>query len=110
MAKSFFDFCDEKPKQNSSETYCDNDFCDAKKTSKPINEEELKENIGNTYNKYKDLNQDDLMSEFLRVSRQQKRNGSLNESNMQNLINQLSPFLNQQQKEKLKDLLNKIDE
>lgn len=109
MAKSFFDFCDEKPKQNYSDNCCDDDFCNAKKASKTIDEEKLKDNISDTYNKYKDLNQNDLMNEFLKVSREQKRNGSLNENNMQNLIKQLSPFLNDEQKEKLKDLLNKID-
>lgn len=62
------------------------------------------------YNKYKNYSQSELLDEFLTTSKEKLKNGSLTYEKLQQTENILSPYLNNQQKEILKDLINKLND
>ena len=73
-------------------------------------DEQTKTEVKDLYNKYKNYSQDELLNEFLTTSKQKIKQGSLSKNNLQNTINNLSPFINTEQKKFLDDLIKKIDE
>ena len=76
-----------------------------------MDEEQLKggsKKVENLYNEYKDKAEDEWRSELFKYVAKQKENGTLDYENLSNMLNQISPFLNEQQKNKMKDILNQI--
>lgn len=76
-----------------------------------MDEEQLKEGskkVENLYYEYKDKSEDELISELFKYVAKQKENGTFDYENLSNMLNQISPFLNEQQKNKMKDILNQI--
>lgn len=61
-------------------------------------------------NKYKNMNQNDLMSNLLTEAMKLKKEGKLDANSLSNLKSTLSPFLNTEQKEMLNNLINVINE
>lgn len=61
-------------------------------------------------NKYKDMSNDDLMSNLLNEAGKLKSEGKLDSKAISDLQNTLSPFLNEQQKDMLKSIVNAINE
>ncbi len=61
-------------------------------------------------NKYKDMNQDDLMSNLFSEASKLKKEGKLDSSTLENLKTTISPFLNNEQKNMLNSLINAINE
>ena len=61
-----------------------------------------------TIDKYKDLSQEDLYSELFSQASNLKAEGKLNTQMLDQLSTTLGPMLNDQQKQLLSDLLNKI--
>lgn len=61
-------------------------------------------------NKYKNMNQGDLMSNLLTEAMKLKKEGKLDANSLNSLRSTLSPFLNAEQKEMLNNLINKINE
>ena len=116
MGKNLFDFGDEifEKEKNKSEYESKNKF---KKTS----EEELKssqntfknssiqDEAKKIYDKYSTFSQQDLIKEFVDTSRQKLLDGSLSKEKINQTASLLSPYLNSQQKEMLKNLMDKID-
>ena len=70
----------------------------------------LEEQARAAYEKYQNYSQDELMKEFLKTSKQKLKDGSLTTDKLTNTVNSLSPFLNDNQKEFLKGLLDKLND
>lgn len=61
-------------------------------------------------NKYKNMNQNDLMANLFSEASKLKQEGKLNTETLNNLKSTLSPFLNKEQQDMLKNLINAINE
>lgn len=61
-------------------------------------------------NKYKNMNQSDLMSNLFTEATKLKQQGKLNSESLSNLKSTLSPFLNAEQQTMLNNLINAINE
>ena len=61
-------------------------------------------------NKYKNMNNNELMSNLFSEASKLKSEGKLDSSTLNNLSSTLSPFLNNEQKEMLNSLINAINE
>ena len=61
-------------------------------------------------NKYKNMSQNDLMSNLFTEAMKLKKQGKLDASSLNNLKSTLSPFLNFEQQEMLNNLINAINE
>jgi len=65
-------------------------------------------NLQESLSKYQNLSQDQLMNELFKEAGKLKQNGSLNESSLNMLKSTLAPMLNNEQNQRLNDILNKI--
>ena len=61
-------------------------------------------------NKYKNMNQNDLMSNLFAEASKLKKEGKLDADTLSNLKSTLAPFLNSEQQEMLNSLVNAINE
>ncbi len=61
-------------------------------------------------NKYKNMNQNDLMSNLFNEASKLKKEGKLDEQSLNSLKSTLSPFLNSEQQNMLNSLVNAINE
>lgn len=85
------------------------DFLNSKKqTNDTTNNESNYHEIKNDYEKYKDMSQQDLMSELIKQATRMKQNGTLTEDNLETLKSTLAPMLSPQQQEMLKNIIEKI--
>lgn len=64
--------------------------------------------IGRLVDKYKNRSVSSLMDELLRVTEQQKRDGTLDSAEIQAAANSILPMLNAEQAKKLNAILSKI--
>lgn len=64
--------------------------------------------IGRLVDKYKNRSESSLMDELLRVTEQQKRDGTLDSAEIQAAANSILPMLNAEQAKKLNAILSKI--
>jgi len=67
-----------------------------------------KNKVENYMNRYSNLSQDELMKEFLRVSQEKKKNGGFSSSEINNIKETLAPFLSEEQKQNLNNLINMV--
>lgn len=82
-----------------------------KETEKIINENQEKANeYQDILNKYKNMNQSDLMSNLFSEASKLKKEGKLDSNTLNNLKSTLSPFLNSDQQEMLNNLVKAINE
>ena len=102
MAKNLSDFANEKIDIKKMEEEV------IKNTDKL--QRETVETAEEVYNKYKDMSQEDLTKEFLSASKQKLQNGELTHEKLANMAGLLSPYLNNNQKAFLNDLLKNLDE
>lgn len=58
--------------------------------------------------KYSGMNESELMSEMIKVAATSKANGTLNDAELENFYNQMSPMLTAEQRKKLKALINTL--
>ena len=61
-------------------------------------------------NKYKNMDQNDLMANLFSEATKLKKEGKLDANSLNNLKSTLSPFLNSDQQEMLNNLINAINE
>ena len=61
-------------------------------------------------NKYKDMNQSELMSNLFSEASKLKKEGKLDSDSLNSLQSTLSPFLNSQQKDMLSSLINSLNQ
>lgn len=89
------------------------DFCEnynnTQNNHEQKNAQDSEENIKNIYNKYKDKNEDELLSELISNVNKQKQEGTFNIENITNMLSKISPYLTQEQSDKIKDILQKIN-
>ncbi|MBQ9795441.1 MAG: hypothetical protein IJW36_00570 [Clostridia bacterium] len=78
---------------------------------KILNENQEKVNdYQDILNKYKNMNQNDLMNNLFSEASKLKKEGKLDANTLSNLKSTLSPFLNSEQQEMLNSLVNAINE
>lgn len=70
--------------------------------------EERKEDLEQKYEHYSKMDNDQLMSEFLRMSRQRMAEGSLDAREMKRIQETLFPYLSQEQKKRFEELMGLI--
>ena len=95
-----------------------NDFCkneNFKKKQNNINtskeqkdNSKIEEDVNNLYEKYKNLNQNELMEELLKQTTMKKQNGSLTNEGLENIKNSLAPFLNEVQNKNLNGIIERL--
>jgi len=84
------------------------DFCNNKNCFDKEQSENKQINVEQIFNKYKNKNQQELLDELFKNVEEQKQNGSFDYNGLTNMLEKMSPFLNQEQKQNLETLLNKI--
>lgn len=96
---NFSDFIqDENFKQdNKSENY------DNKNTAQVSNEK-----LEDLINRYSTYSNDKLLSEFMRLTLEKKKRGELTENELSNIKNTILPFLNEEQKSNLENLIKMV--
>ena len=60
--------------------------------------------------KYEKLSQSELMQEFIKESKKQKRNGNLDSEKINNIKNTLTPFLSSDQQKQLDYLMGMVND
>ncbi len=106
MVKNLFDYADTPIEEINSSTYKRKEKYEQISDKTTIDQIDLKQ----AYNKYKDMPQDALVEEFLKVAKNQRLSGALNNEKIAKMYNTLSPYLNADQKEMFNTLMNKLDE
>lgn len=81
------------------------DFCN----NQNIGEQTNTKNVEELYNKYKDKSENELLDELLKNVSQQKQNGTYNYSNILSMVQNIMPYLNEHQKQKIQEILSKIN-
>ena len=74
------------------------------KTSETISEDEIKRRI----EKYKNMNQSELMNELLKESNKQKKNGNLDDKKLQDIKNTMSAFMTDEEQKRLDNLIKML--
>ena len=97
MSKNLFDFAQENIENN-------NNF------SQKNNKKEDVEQAKDIYQKYKDMSQNDLINEFVSTSKQKINEGSISKEKITQTANVLTPYLNEQQRELLSKLMDKLND
>lgn len=83
---------------------------DAKKEVEELKEKnkEQVENIEEKIREYENLSREDLLKEFLNVSKQQRESGELNDEKIKNIKSVLQPLLSDEQQQNLDYLLGMV--
>lgn len=71
-------------------------------------EKQVGNQVENLYNTYKGKNEDELLAELVKHVAKQKENGTFDYNNLEKMLSKVMPFLNEQQKQKLNDVLKQI--
>ena len=71
-------------------------------------DENKKKSIEEIYNTYKDKQEDELLAELFKNINKQKQNGTFDYNGLVSAINNMSPFLSNEQSVKIKEILEKI--
>ena len=74
-------------------------------------EEKIKQEankINALYNEYKGMSEDELINELYKYVAKQKQDGTFYYDSLNNMLNQLTPFLTSEQQNKMKDILNSL--
>ena len=107
MKKSLFEFGNERLGEKFNEkSKNENDF---KNENFKKNDNENVQQAKNIYDKYKDFTHDELVNEFISTSKQKITEGKLSKEKINQTANLLSPYLTNEQKEMLSNLIGKID-
>lgn len=80
---------------------------DDKNAEIKINQKE-QQDISNLMDKYSKLSGEELMEEFVKESAKKKENGELSADNIDKIKTVLTPYLNDEQVDKLNNLLNMV--
>jgi len=67
------------------------------------------EDLKNTAEAYAQKSDDDLLGEIMRNAKQNKRDGTLSESQLKAFVSSVSPMLNQEQRERLQNVVDMIN-
>ena len=75
-------------------------------SDKKLSEEDMSELI----DRYSKLNENELLTEFMKMTYEKKKKGELNKQELNNVKNTLTPFLNDQQKRNLDNIIDMVDD
>ncbi len=67
------------------------------------------EDLENLINKYSTYSNDDLMKEFLKLTLDKKKKGELKPGELENIKNTIIPFLDENQKQSLNEILKMVE-
>jgi len=67
-----------------------------------------KEDVSELIDKYSTYSEDELMKEFLEESKKKKDSGEFSDEKISKIKSVLSPYLDEQQKQKLEDLIKMV--
>jgi len=117
MGKNLFDFGDQvfENKNNKVNDFNNKNNFETEKDNNinfnqnSTSQENIKDQAKKMYDKYSTYSQQDLISEFINTSKQKLLDGSLSKEKINQTASLLTPYLNTQQKEMLKELMDKID-
>lgn len=68
-----------------------------------------KEKMEDLIDKYSSYNANELMNEFLKLTNEKKKKGELNQSEINSIKQTISPFLNDEQKNNLDQIMNMVN-
>lgn len=87
------------------------DYVNNEQNKKSVDRKETPSNddLEKKINEYGKLSSEELMSEFVRLTIEKKKNGELTNSELNNIKNTILPFLNNDQKLMLEKVLNMVD-
>lgn len=69
---------------------------------------ELRKDVDELMQRYSGRSEDELMSELIKVTDQQKRSGQFSEAELSAAESSIMPYLNEEQQAKLKQILDAI--
>ncbi len=72
------------------------------------NEEKIKKNIEKSFEKYKDMTENDLMSQLLNEANKQKQRGNFDYEKLKSAVDRMSSFLPEEHVKKLRQLLEQL--
>lgn len=84
-------------------------FCENNKKIIDENKEKAN-NYQSIIDKYKNMNQGELMNNLFSEANKLKQEGKLDSNSLNSMKDMISPFLNDEQKNMLNSILNKINE
>ena len=85
-----------------------NEFKDSKRDSKAEQEIPNNAKLEDMINKYSKYSNEDLMSEFLKLTAEKKCNGELSNNEIEKMKSTILPLLNEEQKNNLEKILNVV--
>lgn len=92
--------------KNENNTYKNNNESDIKNNN--IDENANKIKLEEMINNYKGLSQSELMNEFIKMTMKKKKDGTLKESELENIKKTILPYLTEEQKINLENILNMV--
>lgn len=105
MASNLFDFGKTEFNEENKDVKFD------KETLEKIESSNIdKDTAKNIYDKYKDYSKSDLLNELHKVVKKGKREGSITDKKIQETVNGLTPFLNENQRNFLNSILKDIND
>ena len=113
---NFSDFCEKEPEIDKIEI---DKNLQKNAQNKQKNIENLQKNAQNQsiidkneikekFEKYQNMNQTELINELLKESNIQKQKGNLDEKKLDEIKNSLSPLMDEEQKNRLNELINML--
>ena len=75
---------------------------------KDFRTENNEEKVKQTYEKYKDYSQDELLQELMRSVNAQKQNGTFDKQRLISTLSLVMPSLDSEQRSKLEELLSRL--
>ncbi|MBE5757502.1 MAG: hypothetical protein E7345_01040 [Clostridiales bacterium] len=92
--------------KNENNTYKNNNESNMKNNN--IDENANKIKLEEMINNYKGLSQSELMNEFIKMTMKKKKDGTLKESELENIKKTILPYLTEEQKTNLENILNMV--
>ncbi len=80
----------------------------SKNDKEKVKTEQTQKSIEELYDTYKNMNSSELLTQLKKQVENQKKDGSFNFDNLTSSLNQIMPFLNEEQKNNLMTILNQI--
>ena len=66
-------------------------------------------NLNDQYESYRNQTGDELMATLLKLTAEQKQNGELNESKMEEIYRLLAPMLSERQRARMREIIDRLN-
>lgn len=89
-----------------------NDFIKDNKDGESIKDtytEDRNKKLEDKINEYQKLSSNELMQEFIKLTIEKKRNGELTKNELENIKQTIIPYLSEEQRQSLQNLLDMVD-